>query len=242
MWIKRDVVMLPTNQKASIIGLYKDTGKLVFNNPNNKDIPRGIPQHLYILSDEKIKDGDWVIDLVNKYITRSNENKNDLVFWNLNRQRFKKIIVTTDTSITIKSKVKCHECKGSGLENDMLHNVFEVDPEICTYCKGTKLEEYTKEFPQPSQAFIQKFIEEYNKGNIITKVMVEYEKIVLSTTCEDDYDELRLKVNPKDNTITIKKIKNNFSLEEMFKLMDEYQDYLFKTNEPVKTFKEWYSL
>lgn len=31
-----------------------------------------------------------------------------------------------------------------------------------------------------------------------------------------------------------------YSEEDMHKLMDEYQDYLFKTNEPVKTFKEWF--
>ena len=31
-----------------------------------------------------------------------------------------------------------------------------------------------------------------------------------------------------------------YSEEKMHKLMDDYQDYLFKTNEPVKTFKEWF--
>ena len=42
--------------------------------------------------------------------------------------------------------------------------------------------------------------------------------------------------------ITIKKLKDSFNLEEMYKLMDDYQDYLFKTNDPVKTFKEWFNL
>ena len=30
--------------------------------------------------------------------------------------------------------------------------------------------------PQTPKSFIQKFIEEYNKGNVITEVMVEYER------------------------------------------------------------------
>ncbi len=31
-----------------------------------------------------------------------------------------------------------------------------------------------------------------------------------------------------------------YSEEDMHNLMNEYQEYLFKTNEPVKTFKEWF--
>ena len=53
------VVMLPT-EKATNIGKYQDTGNLVYNNSN--DIPRGIFQHLYFLSNEGIKEGDWYID------------------------------------------------------------------------------------------------------------------------------------------------------------------------------------
>ena len=36
--------------------------------------------------------------------------------------------------------------------------------------------------------------------------------------------------------------ERSYSEEDMHKLMDEYQDYLFKTNDPVKTFKEWFEL
>ena len=69
--------------------------------------------------------------------------------------------------------------------------------------------------PQPSQSFIEKFIEEYNKGNVITEVMVEYWDI-------DDYSNApigqtihSLKVNPKDNTITICKVKDSWTREEI---------------------------
>ena len=77
--------------------------------------------------------------------------------------------------------------------------------------------------PQPSQQFIQKYIEEYNKGNVITDVSVEY-------NCGDSHCSLfgcqkhlgcknesiqTVKINPKDNTITIKKVKDNWNRKEV---------------------------
>ena len=81
--------------------------------------------------------------------------------------------------------------------------------------------------PQPSKQFIQKYIEEYNKGNIITEVMVEYELIsneeyFLNTINPDDdvpYFDENLKINPNDNTITIKKVKDSYTREEVVKLL-----------------------
>ena len=77
--------------------------------------------------------------------------------------------------------------------------------------------------PQPSQQFIQKFVEEYNRGNIITNVLVEYELVsneeyFLNTINPDDdvpYFDENLKINPKDNTITIKKVKDSWTREEI---------------------------
>ena len=66
--------------------------------------------------------------------------------------------------------------------------------------------------PQPSQQFIQKYIEEYNKGNVITDVLVEYDYLL------DDRAVLpywNLKVNTKDNTITIKKVKDSWNRDEV---------------------------
>ena len=34
--------------------------------------------------------------------------------------------------------------------------------------------------------------------------------------------------------------ERKYSEEDMHNLMEEYQDYLFKTNSPLKTFKEWF--
>lgn len=65
------------------------------------------------------------------------------------------------------------------------------------------------ELPLISQQFIEKYIEEYNKGNVIKEVLVEYEGYVQSTTWEYDEPEgYRVKIN-SNNTINIKPIKNS---------------------------------
>ena len=74
--------------------------------------------------------------------------------------------------------------------------------------------------------FISKYIEEYNKGNIITNVLVEYEgkrkwmQEHIDTTSYIDYN---LKVD-SNNTITIKKVKDSYSREEVINLLYKYND------------------
>ena len=99
--------------------------------------------------------------------------------------------------------------------------------------------------PQPSEQFIQKYIEEYNKGNIITDVLVEYEYLlndmgVIPYWC--------LKINPKDNTITIRKVKENYTKEEVISLCDDAYKVGYgtavceETNQGKEvSFKEWLS-
>lgn len=83
--------------------------------------------------------------------------------------------------------------------------------------------------PQPSQSFIEKYVEEYNKGNIITEVLVEYvhlcKKCKMSmrdfgciADCGKDYIKI-LKTHPKDNTITIKKVKDSWNREELITIV-----------------------
>ena len=71
--------------------------------------------------------------------------------------------------------------------------------------------------PKPSQQFIEKYIEEYNKGQQITECLVEYELISNeeyfgNTVNPDDdvpYFDERLKINSKDNNIIIKIAKDS---------------------------------
>ena len=88
---------------------------------------------------------------------------------------------------------------------------------------------FKTKLPQPSQQFIQKYIEEYNRGNIITDVLVEYLENYTLEYYESAIENKRLaqktniketlKVNPKDNTITIKKAKDGYTREEVVKLL-----------------------
>ena len=83
--------------------------------------------------------------------------------------------------------------------------------------------------PQPSTSFIEKYISEYNKGNIIEKVNVEY---------DGDYDEyyggyyadtVKPKVS-KGNTISISKVKDSWSREEVIALIDEAYKLGYNSN------------
>ena len=88
---------------------------------------------------------------------------------------------------------------------------------------------FKTKLPQPSQQFIEKFIEEYNRGNVITDVLIEYELISNeeyfgNTVNPDDdvpYFDERLKINYNDNTITVKKVKDSYSREEVDRMLDE---------------------
>ena len=212
MFKRAEVVMLPTNQKVintkeyqlllsnslfwtSKIEIKRYTeGWFFLNNSSNTNshaitvpnVEKFKHQHLYIISDDKIKLFDWVYN--NKEnIVEQITSKTQLIFVleeNKENQTFKKIIATTDKTLSQTSRT---------------------------------------EIPQPSQQFIEKYIEEYNKGNMITDVLVEYELIsneeyFLNTINPDDdvpYFNENLKINPKDNTITIKKAKDSYTREEI---------------------------
>lgn len=181
VYFKSKVIMLPSKNGHSNIGL---NPKAMFNKPHlyyfNKGAVYNECQHLYITSDEEIKENEYCVTDENKII-RFREYKNDesnYKFYVCDNMGFKyytksckKIIATTDTSLGL---------------------------------------------PQPSQQFIQYFIEEYNKGNIITKVKVEY---TFELSCDEDehgnlIPDIYLKIN-LDNTINIQPIKDSWSKEEL---------------------------
>lgn len=86
--------------------------------------------------------------------------------------------------------------------------------------------------PKPSDSFISKYIEEYNKGNIISDVLVEF----VAPTAKD-WNTLKVDSN---NTITIKKIKTTYTQEEINILIEKATSLLAKsyTKEQVKTLLE----
>ena len=209
------VISLPTKDKVStytgehtgiLLGIDKGAlhyKKLTLNEGNGIGYVTHLwePQHLYICSNEEIKEGDWVItqggalrqctntrSQGNKYICLATDN---LVL----TTHCKKIIATTNKALT------CSGLKRYGESCSKNDN--------CTYpnCKET-----VRLIPQ---SFIQLYIDKYNKGEKIEKCMVEY----------DDYDKVygytTLKLNGNEIIIseceeklyTREEVKEKFSNE-----------------------------
>ncbi len=193
------VIMLPTETAKS------DYHQLWLCNRNhlyNATAVKGIKSHkdtrfqeLYIISDDEIKEGDWFVSN-NIIYQASNFNTNKNSVWSnefpkgiysVIQSECKKIIATTDTSLIIKKQA---------------------------FVFGEHYDEFI--LPQPSQQFITKYIESYNKGEVITDVLVEYEKATYDKWFDNGGQPVfnTIKVNPKDNTITIKKLKDSWNKEE----------------------------
>jgi hypothetical protein len=189
MFKRCKVVLSPTNQKANIMYVINpfatERGNLLTPSHYGFDKINGEYQHLYILSNEEIKEGDWFmrthligvpIDGVptkaNEFVAKKQSYLGDYIM---------KIIATTDPSLLVK-------------HNDVYNGL--TTPPLCS-------------LPSPSPAFIEKYVSEYNKGNRIYDVMVEY------NSEQEEWSDISgafmlpesLKVNPKDNTITIKRVK-----------------------------------
>lgn len=196
--VKRKCRVVILKAKRGTIALYKKTGNMAKPNFNvgifESDVYQ--PYHLYILSDDEIKEGDWI------YWNNKVVKAIDTVYTNST----KKIIATTDNSLSQTSRT---------------------------------------EIPRPSDSFILKYIEAYNNGKPIEKVMVEYEinnphnqelmfhKEHKEYFFEDFVDgrfktiylKERVKINPKDNTITISKVKDSWTREEVINLLHSAGKY-----------------
>lgn len=198
------VVMLPTDQKAQLHSITKNNDRdLVIRVKTetqalfcNRSIESGIRKvyHLYLLSDDEIKEGDWFYDSeVNKTYQQSGILSDRVVMSSKHSHYInncKKIIATTDKSIRVEQTID-----------------------------GIFGKNY---LPFPSDSFIQKYIEEYNKGKPITDVLVKYTYNLLTFHTFQEKVKPEIRVN-KDNTITItiKKVKDSYSREEVEKLCRE---------------------
>lgn len=187
--------MLPTNNKAtapifkSNNHLYIGYGeKLEYNNRDNSY------QHLYITSDEEIKEGDWCIQNGN-YLCKITCNQDRT------QQGLKKIIATTDKSIAIQhDTLSIPQRKG-------LINHYPTEKVI---------------LPTVSNGFIKKFIERYNAGNPITEVMVEHEYESGYQTIDPILEMNPILKVDKNNCITIKAVKESWTREELDEVLNRF--------------------
>lgn len=108
--------------------------------------------------------------------------------------------------------------------------------------------------PQPSLGFIKKFIEKWEDDEKIEEVEVEYEEIDInpySPTWEQDYIKFGerhvpnmqevLKINRKDNTITIISVKNSWDKKELIELIKTFgRDFgLYVDTVHKQEIKDW---
>ena len=201
------VIMLPT-EKSNIVLIVPHIEYVIGTKENkpylqggknwtyNKSITDDSeqPQHLYIISDDEIKENDWFIQThpnIQTLVQCDKQNVQAIKNFQSNTLKAKKIIATTASVV---KKL-----------DDIYYGIGD-----------------TFNLPQPSQQFIEKYIESYNKGEIITDVLVEYEEDETcqyccgsGTTHGKECHCVKLKINPKDNTITIKKLKDVFTFENM---------------------------
>lgn len=189
-----EVVMLPVAKSKLVL---VEPREILYLNQNEKERNEfSKPQHIYILSSEEIKEGDWC--LIDNNVGQSKGyqllqcEKTDInngwyYFKDFKTGRCKKIIATTDF-------------------------------ELRTPDSGMKAGYYMKDsmpLPRPSDDFIKVFVKTQGK---IDKILVEYKeysnqsfnKIIPSRFSY--FQEYKLKIAP-DNTIIIKPIHRKNFLE-----------------------------
>jgi len=189
MYKEHDLVMLATEFKRdTCIPLFK---------LNKTDILREFTGfghtvseffHLYILSDDEIKEGDWYHNSIDNSIKQTSD-------W-IYVSTCKKIIATTDKSLILHDNSKNNKCFGTQLSGKCSHIL-----------------------PQIPTSFIQYFIEQYNNGNVITKVNVEY----VIWTQDIKTGKFSLFINPF-NCINIKTVKDSYSRDEVIAFAKAYAE------------------
>ena len=216
MFKRCKVVQLSTNQKAPIFLWYLDgieNGLASLGLTLGREMyPSYKPQHLYILSDDRVKKNDQFLRTtlftgvpIDGVPTKANE------FVEASQTYFgdhtMKIIASTDPFLNLSEpKLFDHNVWWTGRDSIMY---FPCLSDAHTYWRKHKM-------PSPSESFLERYVTEYNKGNsyIIKEAMVEYEEISNGGKGAFDYYQ-KLKVNSKDNTITIKKIKDCWNRDEV---------------------------
>jgi len=146
------------------------------------------------------------------------------------------VIFTNDKPVAISKGIFDKDCKKIIATTDK--SVYHIEG-------GSSIRKF---LPQPSQAFLEVFVKEYNKGNVIKEVMVEYDNIQRDVSDIIDtsgtlngllLDEYKLKINLKDNTITIKRVKDSWNREEVIELLHLRMKYTLGLDYQRSTTDKW---
>ena len=224
------IIMLPTDKAENCILSYKELNGLEFV-PGyfTKDYLNSINRignHLYFISDDEIKEGDWVMYL--EQATENNPTKKadpylvtdlDEVHWN-----DKKIIATTDKSLT----------KGSLLQNAKERLKTNLLPQIPKsfiekYCEVGGIDEVLVE--------LTGYFKCDNNHTMNTRAACRY------PMCNEICNKEELKID-SHNTITIHPIKSSWNKEEVESLLFQYAEEehgWFSSKSEIESFNNWVS-
>lgn len=186
---KCKIIMLSTNITSNTEVLHIESGGRMIR--FNSSISPTSNYHLYIISDDEIKEGDII--LTKDYgVWEFRKAPCPLPYWG-NTDGCKKIIASTDKLIV-----------GWDYRNDVPNG-----------------NDYNEFIPGIPEEFIRLYIEKYNSGHPIEEVEVEYDINGLLGGPVDKYRKDGYFVNRKDNTIciSIQSTKDSYTREEVEVLM-----------------------
>jgi hypothetical protein len=191
---KCKVAMLTTKKQAKLAISYSKLHK--YGEYSTMISSEFVFKHLYVTSKDEIKKGDWVLYDVSAYDNPSYE----LYFLGKIRDTSEvgqancHYIIEKNKSYGARCAWHCEDCKKVIATTDASLNL-----------------------PTIKQSFIDKYITQYNAGNSINNVLVEYYEEIHNPK----YDIWIPKLN-SNNEITIKKAKNCWNEEEIIALLEKY--------------------
>ena len=201
-----NVVMVSTENKTR---LYSYKGDLAFSNDYEKVEDEDFTnQHLYITSDDEIKEGDWCF-----YESKNLEDilDNDMVFQAGKESRC--IQYNKETiNCSFNTWLYKEECKKIIATTDKLKIGEDIQEDLTPEGQVWDTRSYPIYLPQPSQSFIK----EYCELGGIDKVLVEYKKgRCTHNSCYTPECKNLCYIIKTDshNTITIKEVKEKMYSE-----------------------------
>jgi len=208
--------MLPTKGESQIHEI--DKNYLYFS--ISQAVPADRRYHLYITDDSKIEEGDWVYNHATNKIFQPKGLAVNLV-------GLRKIIASTDKSLTVKETIKVGDIVNSSKED---FNIQQVHTQESANLYN-KSDHYFKCLPQIPQDFIKQYCE-----NPVESVLVEYEfnggACSLEEGCTEPTEEctcepiIYYKPTLKDNCIIISPIEEKKKHPTPFSLIRKFtQDH-----------------
>lgn len=210
MWIEKDIILLPTNKPTHIVKFnWGGKWRLNFSEEILPIQDEEEYQHLYVLSDEEMKEGDYGYDIKKDVIFKCD----DIVPYkdNTSGKTTNEISLLDDT---LKKSFNLEDCKKIIVTTDDDLKIGE----LCGTCDDGFIIDSTKIFggrkcgciyslPIISKPFIERFTQWYNNGNLFNRALVEYEEKVIpmdfngSIGMTEDYEVV---LKTENNEVSIK--------------------------------------